>query len=40
MKDDASFLSKALSPERVMCRVQSEEVMTGWAITDQDCPKG
>jgi hypothetical protein len=40
VKDDASFLSKVLSPERVMCSVQSEEVMTGWHISDEDCSKG
>ena len=40
MKDDASLVSKALLPEKIECNPTFEEVMTGFHVTDEDCPAG
>jgi len=40
MKDDASLLSKVLLPQKVECNPTFEEVITGFRVTDEDCPAG
>jgi hypothetical protein len=40
VKNDGSMIAKMMEPERAECNLMNEEVVTGWKVTSDDCPKG